>query len=150
MKEDKTKIEITKNETGLNLEYDDISPFTGNNCVLIEADEKTNAESRICMESGYTTCDVFTPGSDALKEYELYIPQLYKDTKFTDSLLEREEFMSTGLGFEIAFPHCKNDSVIDFFLTIGISSARINQNAFDGSNVKLIFMKGGLVEQQDK
>ena len=75
---------------------------------------------------------------------------LYDPEKFNNSLLEREELMSTGLGFEIAFPHCKNDSVIDFFLTIGISSAGINWNAFDGQDVKLIFLIGGLVEQQDK
>ena len=47
------KIEFLDKETSAN--YDAISPITGNNCVLIEADEMTNQESRICMESGYTT-----------------------------------------------------------------------------------------------
>ena len=44
MKEEKTKIEIT-NPAGIKLDYDDISPFTGNKCVLIEADENTNSET---------------------------------------------------------------------------------------------------------
>jgi len=75
---------------------------------------------------------------------------LYDNEKFFSSLLEREQLMSTGMGFEVAFPHSKNDSVIDFFLTIGISYAGINWNSFDGQDVKLIFLIGGLVEQQEK
>ena len=75
---------------------------------------------------------------------------LYDSKRFTDSLLEREKLMSTGMGFEIAFPHSKNDSVIDFFFTIGISYAGINWNSFDGKDVKLIFLIGGLVQEQEK
>ena len=75
---------------------------------------------------------------------------LYDSDKFLNALLKREELMSTGMGFEIAFPHSKDDSVVDFFLTIGISNAGINWNSFDGQDVKLIFLIGGLVEQQEK
>ena len=75
---------------------------------------------------------------------------LYDKEKFLDALLEREKLMSTGMGFEIAYPHSKNRFVVDFFLTIGISSAGINWNSFDGKNVKLIFLIGGLVEEQEK
>ncbi|MCM8527203.1 MAG: PTS sugar transporter subunit IIA [Lentisphaeraceae bacterium] len=75
---------------------------------------------------------------------------LYDKGAFLNSLIEREELMSTGMGFEIAFPHSKNDFVVDFFLTIGISSAGINWNSFDGKDVKLVFLIGGLVQQQDK
>ena len=75
---------------------------------------------------------------------------LYDSKLFLNSLIEREELMSTGMGDEVAFPHSKNDSVVDFFLTIGISYAGINWNSFDGKDVKLIFLIGGLVEQQDK
>ena len=38
-----------------NIECDVISPITGNKCVMVEADEKTNIESYLCLESGYTT-----------------------------------------------------------------------------------------------
>mgnify|MGYP001308188758 CR=1 FL=1 len=95
MKEDKTKIEITNNETGLKLDYDDISPFTGNKCVLIEADEHTNSESRICMETGYTTMDKFKIGSPSIEEYEKNIPQLYLDTKYVDNLLGQIWYLAT-------------------------------------------------------
>ena len=83
------------NGTNLKLEYDDISPFTGNKCVLIEADDKTGMESRICMESGMTTTDRFTVGARAIAQYEKYIPQLYKDTKYVDNLLNQVWYLST-------------------------------------------------------
>ena len=78
MKKQENEIEVTKVEQSaggdvLKLEYDDISPFTGNKCVLIEADEKTGTESRICMESGYTTMDRFVVGSRAIEAYEKMI-----------------------------------------------------------------------------
>ena len=105
MKTDKskaTKIEAPEgvemrefNNTDLNLEYDDISPFTGNKCVLIEADEKTGMESRICMESGMTTTDRFTVGARAVEQYEKFIPELYKDTKYVDKLLNQVWYLST-------------------------------------------------------
>ena len=89
--------------------------------------------------------------TDALKELVASSSDyLYNKDKFLESLMERETLMSTGMGFEIAFPHSKNNSVVDFFLTIGISSAGINWNSFDEKDVKLVFLIGGLVEQQDK
>jgi|TARA_R110001583_G_scaffold95325_1_gene239099 hypothetical protein len=100
MKKQENEIEVTKVEQSaggdvLKLEYDDISPFTGNKCVLIEADEKTGTESRICMESGYTTMDRFVVGSRAIEAYEKMIPELYRDTKYTDQLLNQIWFLST-------------------------------------------------------
>jgi len=94
MKEEKTKIEITE-PAGLKLDYDDISPFTGNKCILIESDETTNVESRICMETGYTTTERLKFDSDAVAEYETRIPQLYKDTKYADNLLEQIWYLVT-------------------------------------------------------
>tara|TARA_R110002012_G_scaffold201465_2_gene370381 strand:+ start:1439 stop:1963 length:525 start_codon:yes stop_codon:yes gene_type:complete len=52
------------------MNYDEISPITGNKSVLIEADPNTGIESRICMESGYTTSDTLIIGSDAILKYE--------------------------------------------------------------------------------
>jgi len=38
------------------LTYDEVSPITGNLCVLIDVDEAvTGLVSKLCMESGYTT-----------------------------------------------------------------------------------------------
>ncbi len=89
--------------------------------------------------------------NDALKVLtKLSKDYLSNQELFYDELIKREELMSTGLGFEIAFPHSKNPYVIDFFLTIGISSSGLDWNSFDGKDVKLIFLIGGLVEEQDK
>ena len=63
-------IEILKNESGINLDYDEISPVTGNKCVIIEADTETGDEHRMCMESGYVTRSSLKFGSDAVTEYE--------------------------------------------------------------------------------
>ena len=41
----------------IKLEYDEISPLSGRKCVVVEADEETNVESYMCMESGFTTSD---------------------------------------------------------------------------------------------
>tara|TARA_R110000851_G_scaffold223122_2_gene376036 strand:+ start:1849 stop:2364 length:516 start_codon:yes stop_codon:yes gene_type:complete len=90
-----TKIEVMNNKSGLKLDYDDASPFTGNDCVLVEMDETTGAEARICMETGYTTTDRFTVGNPALEQYELTVPQLYKDTKYLDPLLNQYWYLAT-------------------------------------------------------
>ena len=54
----------------MKLEYDSISPITGNKCVLIEADEKTNSESFLCMESGFSSFDKLIEGSNFQQNYE--------------------------------------------------------------------------------
>lgn len=35
--------------------YDEVSPLTGNLCVLLDKDESTGIVSKLCMDSGYTT-----------------------------------------------------------------------------------------------
>ena len=69
METKENRLEIVNN-SNINLDYDEVSPFTGNKCVLIEADENTGMESRICMESGMTTTDRFIVGSRAIEQYE--------------------------------------------------------------------------------
>jgi len=50
-----SKVEITNNPNGINLEYDEKSPITSNKCVIVEADATTGQEHRMCMESGFVT-----------------------------------------------------------------------------------------------
>jgi len=71
----------------MNLNYDDISPITGNKCILIEADENTNIESRICMESGYTTSERLKIDSDHITEYEQTITEFMREMKYIDKEL---------------------------------------------------------------
>ena len=68
----------------MKLEYDEKSPLTGNQCVLIETDEHTGLESYICMESGFTTHEKLTVESEFIEKYEESITQLMRDVKFVD------------------------------------------------------------------
>ena len=95
------EIEITNNESGIQLDYDAISPLTGNKCVLIEADEATNQESRICMETGYTTRDIWKLDSPAITTYENHISTLMTDTKYIDSSLNQVWYLAT-----MTSPYC--------------------------------------------
>ena len=60
----------------MKLEYDEISPLTGQKTVVVEADEQTNIESYICMESGYTTTDKLKIDSKEVEQYESTITEL--------------------------------------------------------------------------
>lgn len=69
----------------MNLDYDMISPVTGNKCVIVEADEHSNINSYMCIESGYTTTDNFKIDSDVINNYENQISELMKKIKFIDN-----------------------------------------------------------------
>jgi hypothetical protein len=70
------------------MNYDEVSPITGNRSVIIEADPTTNIESRICMESGYTTTDQLIIGSQAAVDYEnAGLTQFMRDVKYDDENL---------------------------------------------------------------
>ena len=68
----------------MKITYDENSPITNNLCVLVEADENTNIESKICMESGYTTNDRLKLNSSHISEYESRITEYMKSVKFID------------------------------------------------------------------
>ena len=73
------------------MEYDEISPITNNQTVLIEADPNTGIESRICMESGYTTSEQLKIGSQEAIDYEnAGMTQFMRDVKYSDDLLGTE------------------------------------------------------------
>lgn len=62
---------------------------------------------------------------------EISSPCLYDKQHFSQAIFEREALLSTGVGFETAFPHSKTDSVIDFFVTIGISQRGVDWQSVD-------------------
>jgi len=66
--------------------YDAISPVTGNNTVLEEADEQTGVVSMICMETGYTTTDQLVHESDAQEAYEAGLTELMKEARIIDAV----------------------------------------------------------------
>ena len=57
----------------MKLEYDAISPITGNKCVLEEASPHDNSISYLCMESGYTSHEHLKEDSDFQKKYNSYL-----------------------------------------------------------------------------
>ncbi len=56
------------------------------------------------------------------------------------ALKEREEIMSTGIGFGIAIPHAKISSVREMAFAIGISKEGIEFNSIDGELIHLIIL----------
>ncbi len=59
---------------------------------------------------------------------------------FINALKEREEIMTTGIGFGIAVPHAKLESVHKLAFAIGISKKGIDFNSIDGQPVHLVVL----------
>ncbi len=57
-----------------------------------------------------------------------------------NAVLERERIMTTGVGNEIAIPHCKYADIDKFIIGMGISQDGIDFNSIDNKKVKLIFL----------
>lgn len=73
--------------------------------------------------------DVFK-GTDVCSEIKAFI----------NALKEREEIMTTGIGFGIAVPHAKLESVHKIAYAIGISKKGIEFNSIDGKPVHLVVL----------
>ena len=81
------KVEITNNPSNIKLEYDEISPITGNKCVIVEGDTKNGEEHRMCMESGYVTRTSLVPESEACEQHEIGCTELMKKLQLVDTTL---------------------------------------------------------------
>ena len=68
----------------MNLDYDEISPITGNKCVVVEADADANIQSYLCMESGYTTTDQLIKDGPYVEKHEENLTELMLDAKHED------------------------------------------------------------------
>ena len=83
-----SEIEIINNESGLKLDYDEISPITRNKCVIVEADTETGEEHRMCMESGYMTRSSFKFNSPECANHEKGCSALMIKLRMNDNNLE--------------------------------------------------------------
>ena len=88
----------------------------------------------------------FLKSRDKYKAIE-ELAQVFKNTDvcsdikaFISALKEREEIMTTGIGFGIAVPHAKLDSVAKIAFAIGISKKGIDFNSIDGKPVHLVVL----------
>ena len=56
------------------------------------------------------------------------------------SLKQREETMSTGIGFGIAIPHCSSDRIEEVVAAFGRSTGGIEFDALDNAPVKFVVL----------
>ena len=56
------------------------------------------------------------------------------------SLKQREETMSTGIGFGIAIPHCSSDRIDEVVAAFGRSTTGIEFDALDNAPVKFVVL----------
>jgi len=73
----------------------EISPFTNNQSVIVETLEN-GVETRICMDTGFTTNSEYTVDSD-IASIEETTTQLIKDLRFTDVLLKQYWYPTTAM-----------------------------------------------------
>jgi len=70
--------------------------------------------------------------------YENSVINSYKE--FFQSIMERENLMSTGIGKGVAIPHARSNIVTDFKIAIFILDNELDFDAIDDIPVKIIFM----------
>ena len=68
----------------MNIDFDEVSPITGNKCVVVEAEPDNNVISYLCMESGYTTTDMLTKDGLYIEKHETQLTELMLDAKYED------------------------------------------------------------------
>lgn len=89
--------------------------------------------------SGTTKEDCIRNMIDVLAEHKI----ITNREKIVQSVLEREEIMTTGVGNGIAIPHCKDDSIQNFAVALGITENRIDFDSIDNNPVHIIFLLVG-------
>lgn len=75
---------------------------------------------------------------------------LENQSAFEEAIHSREELLSTGIGYKVAFPHAKTKDVKEFFITVGICKSGVEWGSFDEQSVCLIFMIGGIIDKQEE
>ena len=68
----------------MNIDYDSISPITGNKCVLEESNPQDNTTSFLCMESGFTSHEHLKEGTEFQERYEKRLTELMLSCKMID------------------------------------------------------------------
>ena len=99
-----------------------VTDFTNEKFIkIIEAKNKLDAIEELAM--AFDGSDVCSDAASLVK-----------------ALKEREEIMSTGIGFGIAIPHAKIDSIKKMTFAIGISKEGIEFDSLDGEPVYLVIL----------
>ena len=71
----------------------EISPFTGKKSVVTE--EYNGVETRICMDTGFTTNSEYKTDSDRIEEFESTTSELIRNLRYTDEQLGQYWYPTT-------------------------------------------------------
>ena len=82
----------------------------------------------------------------SLISYALASKKINDDKKFYQSVLKREEEVSTAIGYSIAIPHGKSESVVEPFIAFARNVHDFQWGEEDDSKVRLVFMIGVPIE----
>jgi fructose-specific phosphotransferase system IIA component len=63
--------------------------------------------------------------------------------KIFEAVLEREKIMTTGVGNNIAIPHCKHSDIPNFAVCLGIQQKGVDFQSIDKKDVMIIFLLVG-------
>ncbi len=91
-------------------------------------------------------CIVKLDTEDKFESLKILVNLLSKSDKVTNqkalekAIIDRENLMSTGIGYGIAIPHAREKSVKDFIIALGIHKNGISYESIDDKPVHLIFM----------
>ena len=72
----------------------ELSPISGAQSVVVEIDDN-GIESRLCMDTGYTTVSKYKIDSPDVEEYEASTSQLIRDLRFIDEKLGQYWYLTT-------------------------------------------------------
>jgi fructose-specific phosphotransferase system IIA component len=70
-------------------------------------------------------------------------PKVMDKGKVRESIFEREEIMSTGVGNGFAIPHGKTDAVSDIVAAFAVTAEPIDYQSLDEKPVRLVFLLVG-------
>ena len=77
----------------MKIDTTEISPFTGEKSVVIE--ESNGIETRICIETGFTTNSEYKVGSEKIEEFEKTTAELIRNLRYTDEELGQYWYPTT-------------------------------------------------------
>jgi fructose-specific phosphotransferase system IIA component len=75
-------------------------------------------------------------------------PNLTNREEFLRDVLAREELVTTGVGYGVAFPHAKSEAVKSVVFAFGRTEEGVDFGALDGEPVRLIFLIGAPKHQE--
>lgn len=75
-------------------------------------------------------------------------PNLTKGEVFLQDVLAREELVTTGVGYGVAFPHAKSEAVKSVVFAFGRTVDGVDFGALDGKPVRLVFLIGAPRHQE--